>query len=81
MKIFPSRADIAEKVQSLIDGSVSRDQASNWAMNIILDDDYNIHDQVSWKAIKAIGSVNLPSSDRNFLYEQEDFVEWLDILK
>ncbi len=80
MKNLPSRQALREIIQQLYSGSIERCQVSEWAFLIIDDDDIRVTDQVAWNIIKNLGAVDLPSSDRDYLYNNEDFVDWLKLL-
>jgi hypothetical protein len=39
-----------------------------------------VEDLVVWDALIALSGADLPSTDRQYLYEIEDFQQWLDVL-
>lgn len=73
----PSRQEVAEKLRALIDGSLSREDASKWAAHWIAADDPGVEDDRVWRALEGLVSADAPSTDREFLYERIDFEEWL----
>ncbi len=74
----PSRANIREKIVQLISGELDRASASEWAFEIIDDDHIRVSDQVVWKVLQCLGGADLPITDREYLYEKEDFNCWLN---
>ncbi len=74
----PSRANIREKIVQLISGELDRASASEWAFAIIDDDHIRVSDQVVWKILQCLGGADLPTTDREYLYEKEDFNCWLN---
>nr|WP_071604599.1 hypothetical protein [Dickeya dadantii] len=58
-------------------GVVNRSQVSEWAFSIIDNDDIRVTDQVVWKTLECLGAVDLPSTDRDYLYGKDDFICWL----
>jgi len=80
MSNLPERREIISIINQLKCGDIDRSLVSQWAFSIIDDDDIRVTDQVVWKVIQGLGAVDLPSSDRNYLYGNDDFDEWLNIL-
>ncbi|WP_201743353.1 MULTISPECIES: hypothetical protein [Dickeya] len=64
-------------IQQLNAGIVNRSQVSEWAFSIIDNDEIRVTDQVIWKTLERLGAVDLPSTDRDYLYEKDDFICWL----
>ncbi|MBD1378583.1 hypothetical protein ID864_23540 [Erwinia aphidicola] len=61
-------------------GDIDRMSASEWAINIVDDDHVRITDSTIWKILQCLGSVDLPTTDRDYLYENDDFIAWLSEL-
>ncbi|ESN17357.1 hypothetical protein L370_00709 [Enterobacter sp. MGH 24] len=81
MNVFPSRYEIASVINKLKSGALDRTNVAQWAFSIIDADDIRITDQVAWKVIQSLGAVDLPSSDRDYLYGIDDFDDWLRLLE
>nr|WP_107768298.1 hypothetical protein [Dickeya dadantii] len=77
MNTLPSRQMLKQIIQQLIAGVVNRSQVSEWAFSIIDNDDIRVTDQVVWKTLECLGAVDLPSTDRDYLYGKDDFICWL----
>lgn len=81
MNELPTRYEISSVINKLKVGVVDRTYVTQWAFSIIDADDIRITDQVAWKVIQSLGAVDLPSSDRNYLYGIDDFNDWLRLLE
>ncbi|MFQ3392422.1 hypothetical protein ACRYSL_18805 [Enterobacter mori] len=81
MNAFPTRHEIASIINKLKTGVVDRTYVAQWAFSIIDADNIRITDQVAWKVIQSLGAVDLPSSDRDYLYGIDDFDDWLRLLE
>lgn len=77
----PSRADVTKKIEMLLSDSISREEISNWAVSIITSDEINIKDKLLWDTITSLGAVDLPSTDRDYLYQKSDFESWISDLE
>lgn len=75
----PTKSDVVQKLQSLICGQLSRDEASNWADAWITRLD-EIDDLQVCRAIDRLCGADAPSTDRPYLYNQSDFERWLSDL-
>lgn len=73
----PSREETASKLRQLIEGAITRQEASEWAMQWVAASDPNVQDERVWDALLALGGCDGPSTDRPYLYGVEDFKIWL----
>lgn len=81
MKAQPTRQNVIAIIEQLRHGIISRDYVSKWAFSIIDDPDVFIPDKLLWNVIQNLGAVDLSAPDREYLYENIDFDDWLDSLK
>ncbi|MBD8453293.1 hypothetical protein [Serratia rubidaea] len=77
MREIPRKSDLIKKIQNLLSGLEDRKAVSEWAFDIYNDDSLRISDPVISNYLEILGAVDLPSSDRNYLYTEEDFKEWI----
>ena len=75
--IEPSRLEISEHLRRLLDHSSTREEAAAWAMSILSNDEIRIRDSVVLEGLKFLGSVDLTSTDRPYLYMETDFINEL----
>jgi len=72
----PTKVKVASVLKSLLAGTITRQEASDWATPYITGD-VRVTDTHVWKALLLIGAADLCSTDRPFLYEDEDVQECL----
>lgn len=72
MSIQPQCGDIINKISNILAGDAKRDDVSEWALNMFDDDSLRLYDTVVLKYLKLPGAVDLPSSERGFLYTDDD---------
>lgn len=77
----PTRADVENVLLALIDGSISREDAAEWASVWIRMEDPPIHDKQVWQALERISGADMITTDRPYLYMSIDFEEWLLALR
>lgn len=77
MNIEPQRIDLISKISGILSGQEDRGSVSEWAVNIFDNDDLKISDPIVLNYLKILGAVDLPSSDRDYLYTEEDLKEWI----
>jgi len=77
----PPRTEVAKQLERLIENTSSREEVAAWAMSILNHDDIRISDVTVLDALKFLGSVDLVSTDRPYLYMETDFARELAKLK
>jgi hypothetical protein len=71
----PTRDDVARVFRDLIDGRITREEASDWARPwVIADVDI---DQATLEALEGLYGADAPTTDRPYLFGEEDFRAWL----
>ena len=81
MNIEPNRIDLINKLLGILSGTENRSDVSEWAVNIFEDDSLRINDSVVLNYLKLLGAVDLPSTDRDYLYTDDDLLHWIIELK
>ena len=76
----PTRSDMINKLNFLIANQDKRVEVAAWAISIVDDDSVHITDQLVLDVLEKMGGVDLPTTDREFLYMVEDFEDWKNIL-
>ena len=72
----PTRQEVAQQLRQLIAGTLTPEAVSAWASTWVTRLD-EVTDARAREALGAMGAADMPSSDREYLYEQADFEEWL----
>jgi hypothetical protein len=75
----PTRPEVAAVLRGLINGEQTRQSASAWASEWLLGD-ARVSDPAVWEALQLLGAADLISTDRPFLYNDQDFRACLDRL-
>lgn len=77
----PTRKNIIMLLEKLLNNEITRDELSTWAQKYYLDDTYMNSDDMVNKFLSILGGVNLAGYDREYLYMEVDFKEWIRELK
>jgi len=75
----PTRSEVADKIRQLVSGELTRNAASAWACTWLLNG-FTVDDRVVWEALELLGAADLISTDRPYLYVDEDFIAALKSL-
>ncbi len=78
---IPTRKDVEIRLIALITGNISREQISEWASQWTELENPPLDDQVVWNTLEALSGADSKSTDRPYLFNKEDFEDWLDDLK
>jgi hypothetical protein len=74
---FPGRADVRERLEALVKGRVSREEVAAWSSPWIWARQDDCKDQAVWRALEALQGADAPTTDRPYLFGEEDFEDWL----
>ncbi len=74
----PSREEVEAKLIDLTEGRLSREEITLWAAQWVMQDDPDVDDLKVWNALVTLSGTDLISTDRPYLYGEEDFQIWLD---
>ena len=81
----PSRDDVCQRIEQLLSGELSRDDVSRWAAEYLVFDDPQIYPEITdprlHQALDRLSGADAPSTDRDYLYGEDDFADWLAELK
>lgn len=81
MNKLPERDEVIDVINQLKLGEKERGFVAKWAFSFIDNDEIRVTDQIVWKVIQNLGAVDLPSSDRDYLYNCDDFDDWVISLR
>lgn len=73
----PARRDVQAKLRDLLSGNVSREDVADWAAQWVRMANPNVKDLYVWKALTRISGADMISTDRPYLYGEQDFEAWL----
>lgn len=69
----PSRSEVIEKFQQLIQESASREEVATWAQKWVIVDNPPDMEKGVWDALQFLTGADLVSTDRPYLYSAQDF--------
>ena len=75
----PTRSEVADIIRQLLSGELTRSATAAWACTWLLNG-FTIDDCVMWEALELLGAADLISTDRPYLYVDEDFIQTLKTL-
>ena len=73
----PTADEVEQKLLDLVEERITREEADDWAMRWVAADDAGIDDDNIWEALGHLGECAMPTTDRPYLYNREDFEAWL----
>ncbi|MCX5921777.1 MAG: hypothetical protein NTX86_00395 [Candidatus Dependentiae bacterium] len=74
---LPSRKEIRDKLESLINGTLTPQTISDWAGPWINNDPDEINDFVVWRALKRLSGADILDMDDSYLHDKNNFISWL----
>jgi hypothetical protein len=81
----PTRAEVARRLEELVRGEAARSEVADWAAEFITYDDPQVYPEISdsavWRALTHLAGADLPTTDREFLHDENDFSAWLSELQ
>lgn len=79
---FPDRTEVERRYVDLLEGRISRDEAHDWAIKIWQKDlEIRVTDWPAWEAVGRLTGADAISTDRPYLYDNDDFQNWLTALR
>lgn len=80
-----SRADVEVRLERLVRGDADLAEVADWAMEFIICDDPQLYPEIAdaavWRALTALSGADLPTTDREYLHDENDFRSWLGELR
>lgn len=74
----PSHEDVRQKFLDILDGRISREDASTWANTWVVEEKAEVDDPVVWEALKALSGVDLRVNSTEYLHNEADIHRWLN---
>lgn len=73
----PSKRQVIEKLEAILDERLSREQVVDWAMEFINNDEMELTDFQAWELLKRTGGVDAIESPDVYLYSFDDIKRWI----
>jgi hypothetical protein len=80
-KSAPTRGEVEERLLDLLEGRASRENVAKWAAQWVRMENPPIDDASVWKALTQLSGADMISTDRPYLYDENDFHSWLRELR
>jgi hypothetical protein len=76
---FPSRADTEARLAELVEGTLTPEEAADWARPFVVDESTHSDsmDWPVWQALKHLLGADLLSTPSEYLHGRDDYVNWL----
>ncbi|WP_175410374.1 DNA-binding protein [Streptomyces sp. TRM64462] len=76
----PSLPVVRRILKGLIDGSISPEEASDWAWPWITEREEEVTDRRLWEPLDKLSGAESRVDPETYLYSREDFAQWLSEL-
>lgn len=74
----PTKKEITQKLESVINQDTDRESVADWAMDYIRNDDRIIIEDIeAWHYLVAIAGIDLIQEPGKYLYASEDLENWI----
>jgi len=74
----PKKDEITQKLKSVINQEIDRDEVADWAMDYIINDDKVIIEDIeAWHYLVAVSGIDTIAGPGKYLYMDEDFSNWI----
>ncbi len=74
----PSVNEIQNRLKAVINGSESRENVSDWAMEYIRNDEnVEVCDYKAWHFLVTVSNADAMTEPGKYLYCNEDFADWI----
>ncbi|UTR15273.1 hypothetical protein MM221_01350 [Salipaludibacillus sp. LMS25] len=77
----PTVKEIIHQLRLVLDGSLTREEVSNWAENLSqeLEKEQGLKDNdlLVWKYLDIVSGIDLKDSPTSYLHTEEEIMEWI----
>ena len=77
----PTRKEVEQQLTELIQGQTNRESIAAWAGRWILPGAPPVEAPAVWDALLKLVAADMETTDRPYLYGEEDFRDWLAELR
>jgi len=74
----PTLEEIINKLKQVLDGKISREEVSDWAMGYLNNDELKVNNLNSWELLKVVGSIDLFLAPDEYMYDENDIKSWIN---
>ncbi|MCH6268885.1 DNA-binding protein [Neobacillus citreus] len=73
----PTVSDIIDRLKSILNGEMTREEVSDWASYYVMADAPTINDEIVWDLLKIISGIDILDSPTSYLHNEEDIKDWM----
>jgi hypothetical protein len=73
----PTVSEVIERLNSVLNGELTREEVSEWASYYVMADDSTIDDEIVWDLLKIISGIDILDSPTSYFYNEEDIKDWI----
>ncbi|MGZ4161056.1 MAG: DNA-binding protein [Neobacillus sp.] len=73
----PTVSDIIDRLKSVLNGEMTREEVSDWASYYVMADAPTINDEIVWDLLKIISGIDILDSPTSYLHNEEDIKDWI----
>lgn len=73
----PTKNEITERLQSFLNGELSRNEIYEWAYSYVKDDNYEVEDTEAWNYLLDVLLIDEMIYPNKYFYSREDIEELL----
>jgi transcription initiation factor IIE alpha subunit len=73
----PTVNEILDRLNSVLNGELTREEASDWASYYVMADEPTIDDKIVWDLLKIISGIDVLDSPTSYLHNEEDIKDWI----
>lgn len=73
----PTKEEIIDKLNKILQGTLSREDVADWASEYVMQDEPNITDETVWEFLKVVSGVDIKDSPEEYLHAEQDLEDWI----
>jgi hypothetical protein len=73
----PTVSEVIERLKSVLNGELTREEVSEWASYYVMADDPTIDDEIVWDLLKIISGIDILDSPTSYFHNEEDIKDWI----
>ena len=81
----PSRKEVADRIDAILSGELSRAEVAGWASEYIVYDEPQIYpavsDPVVFEALEKLMGADLMNAPSEYLHDEQNIKSWLEALR
>ncbi|AOC56040.1 MULTISPECIES: DNA-binding protein [Bacillus] len=75
--VEPEMIDCINKIQKVLNGTMTREEVSDWAEIYVSADDPEVDDEKVWDMLILLSGIDLKDAPNSYFHTEEDLEEWI----